>query len=159
MAAIARAARIDEIEFELDRKHGGQPVGGEAVDHAAKDVARIEVVRGAVELVEVDEELRGVVAAPRRADERAGDRLHRAVGVAILPDEAGFDGILPGDIDDGDRAGKHAAAFVDRENLVLAQALAARDAAEVGVDHLNRIDVGVGLEKGLGFRTRRDHAR
>src|SRR3546814_10456393 len=70
-------------------------------------MARVEIVGRAVEFVEIDEELRGLIAAPRRADERAGDRLHRAVGVAILPDQAGFDRVLPRDVDDGDRAGEH----------------------------------------------------
>src|SRR3546814_13985160 len=105
-AAVTRAAGIDEIEFELDREDGGEAVGGEAVDDAAEDMARIEIVRGAVEFVEIDEELRGLIAAPRRADERAGDRLHRAVGVAILPDQAGFDRVLPRDVAAGYRAGR-----------------------------------------------------
>jgi hypothetical protein len=122
-------------------------------------MARVEVVRGAVKLVEIDEELRGMVAAPRGADERAGDRLHRPIGVAILPHQPGFDRILPGDVDDGDRSGKHPPAVIHRQHLMLAQPLAARDAAHVGVDHLDRIDVGIGFEKGLGLRPRRHYAR
>src|SRR3546814_19007416 len=87
------------------------------------------------------------------------DRLHRAVGVAILPDQAGFDRVLPRDVDDGDRAGEHAPVFVDRDDFMLAQPLAARHAAHVGVDHLDRIDVGIGLEEGLSLRRGRDDAR
>ncbi len=122
-------------------------------------MARVEVVRGAVEFVETDEELPGILAAPWGADERAGGRLHRAVGIAILPHEARFDRVLPGDVDDGDRSRHHAAAFIHRKHLVLAQPLAARHAAHVGVDHLDRIDVGVRLEEGLRLGARRDHAR
>ena len=139
--------------------HRGQRIGGEAVDDAAEHMARIEAVRRAVELVEIDEKLRRPVTAPRRADECTGNRLHRAIGVAVFPDEARFDRILPGDVDDGDRSGEHAAAFVDRHHFMLAQPLAAGDAAHVGIDHLDRIDVGVRLEKGFGIRSVHNHPR
>src|SRR3546814_18226284 len=100
-------------------------------------MARVEIVGRAVEFVEIDEELRGLIAAPRRADERAGDRLHRAVGVAILPDQAGFDRVLPRDVDDGDRAGEHAPVFVDRDDFMLAQPLARPEERRVGKESVS----------------------
>lgn len=39
---------------------------------------------------------------------------------------------------------------------MLAQPLAARDAAHVGIDHLDQIDVGIGPEEFLGLRPLRD---
>jgi len=122
-------------------------------------MARIKVVRGAVEFVEIDQELRGILPGPRRFDQRTGHRLHRSVSIAIFPDKASFDRILPGDIHHRDRSRKHPSGFVYGNHLMLAQPFATRHAAHIGVDHVDRIDMRIGREKRFSFALRGDHGR
>ncbi len=143
--------QIAEIEFELDRDHRGQPQLAQAVDHLAQHVARVEIVGRAVQLVKAGQELGVVLTQPRRADQRAGDRIDIAVGIAVFPDQPGLLAIAPGNVDHQHRSGQEPPALIDRLHLVLAQPLAARDAADVGEDDVDRIDFGIGREEILGL--------
>lgn len=122
-------------------------------------MARVEIVRGAIKLVKIDKELRGMVASPRHFDKRTGDRFHRTIRIAIFPDQAGFDGILSGDVHDSDRTRKHSSSFIYGEHFMLAKAFAARHTTKIGVDHVDRIDIGIGGEKGLSLAARGDGCR
>ena len=65
-------------------------------------MARVKVMWLAIQFIKIDHELRGIVPRPRGADQRAGNWLHRTVGITIFPHQTRFDRVLPGDIDHSD---------------------------------------------------------
>ena len=83
--------------------------------------------------------------------QRAGDRPAAQVAVAGIPDQAGLVDILAGDVEAEDRDRQMPAALVEASKLVAADDLAAADAVGVGEHDVEGLDVGMGVEKGLGF--------
>ncbi len=120
----------------------------------------VEVVGRPVEFVHRGQHLADVVPKPGRADQGSRRGLGQAVGVAVLPDQAGVGAVLTGDVADQDRARQEAAVVIDRHQLVPAQALAARHAGQGGEDHLEELDLRMGVQEparllGIGDGARR----
>ena len=144
-----RAVHEEELEFDrADRRHVQFLL--EPCDDAFQRVARIGIMRRAVEIVNGGSILRGLFH-PRHAHEGAGDRPHQHVAVAFVEDQAGLGNVLSGHVEDKRRDRHEAAVLPGGNDFVAAQHLAARHAAEVGPDHLHGVDIGIGIEERLGF--------
>ncbi len=83
--------------------------------------------------------------------ERAGDRPAAQVAVAGIPDQPGLVDILAGDVEAEDRDRQMPAAFVEAHQFVAADDLAAADAVGVGQHDVEGLDLGMSVEKLLGF--------
>ena len=73
------------------------------------------------------------------------------IGIAIFPDKTRLFRITARDVHDDRRSGEEATFLVDAEHFMLAQALAARHARQVGEDHVDRVDIGIGGKERLCF--------
>ncbi len=148
---------IDQIIFELARHDRRQAVSLVTVEDALQDVARVEVVGCAVELIQRQHDLADIVAQPRRRHQGSRNRPRHAVGVTVFPDQPGLLDIGAQRIDDQDRARQEAAVFVDRQQLMTAQALAARHPRHRGEEDLEINDMRIGFEESFRFLNRSDH--
>ena len=129
------------------------------IQNAAQHMARIEIIGGAVQLIKSGQELRGLRASPRGRNQSAGDGADMPICIAIFPDKASFFGIAARNVDNHGRAGKEPPIFVNGQNLMPPQPLAARDATHIGEDNVDGIHIGMGGKKGLCLSERSDLMR
>ena len=148
---VTTMLRLEQIKFQFDRDHRGQPDRGQPVDHPLQHHPRVEVVRAPVELVETGEKLRRIGPAPRRRHQRARHRPAMAIGIPRLPQQPGLLDIAPGNVGEGDRDRQEPPAFIDRQHFMLTKPLAARHPAHVGEDHVDRVDMRVCGKESAGF--------
>ena len=151
-AAIGVAVFIQQVELQLHRHHRVVAVGLEALNGARQHMARITGGgRRALGRVHAHLHLAGGVGAPGLQGQAAGERVGPAVGIGDFPDQAAFLDVLALDGQREDRAGQRAAVFVDRQQLVAVQQLAARDAVGVDQHQLDQAHLGVLGEEVAGF--------
>ena len=143
---------VHQVEFELDRSHRRHvELALEAGDDLLQHAARVEVVGRAVEIADRGNVLSRRFFRPGNALQAAGHRPHQHVAVTLVEDETGLRHVLARHVEDERRNRHEAAILPGGDHLVAAQDLAAGDAADIGPDDVDALDVGIGVKKGLGF--------
>ena len=151
-AAVGVAVLVQQVELQLHRHHRVVAVGLETVDGALQHTARIAGGgRRALGRVHAHLHLAGGRGTPGLQGQAAGDRVGPAVGIGDFPDQTAFLDVLALDGQREDGAGQRAAVFVDRQQLVAVQQLAARDAVGVDQHQLDQAHFGVLGEEVAGF--------
>ena len=95
--------------------------------------------------------MRGGFIRPRNIDQASGCRPQQHVAVTLVEDQAGFGNVLSGDVENHCRNRHEAAVPPGGDQLVAAQYLATRHAADIGPDEVDAPDGGIGIEERLGF--------
>ena len=151
-AAVGVAVFIQQVELQLDGHHRVVAVGLQAVDGADQHMPRVgRGGRPALGRVHAHLQLAGGFTAPGLQGQAAGQRVGPAVGVGHFPDQATFFHVFTLDGQGQDRAGQRPAVFIDGQQLITVQQLAARDAVGVDQDQFNQAHVGVLGEEVVGF--------
>ena len=143
--------RVDEVVFKFARHHWRQSIRGEAVQHPAQDVPRIDVVWGSVKLIKGCQHLRHIVSKPRRTHQRPRRGLGEPVRIAIFPDQPGILAILACDVTYEDRSRQEATIFIDGHQLVPAQTFSARHAGQRREYYFNKFNFGVRGQESTRF--------
>ena len=154
-AAFGVALVGEQEEFELEGAGRMQALFGKACDLPRQRVARVGRHRRAVEMVHRHQHLAARRLRAVQRLQRAGDRPAAQVAVAGIPDQPGLVDILAGDVEAEDRDRQMPAALIEADQLVAADDLAAADAVGVGEHDVERLDLGMGVEKRLGLVDRR----
>ena len=110
-----------------------------------------DVIGCAVEMVHRHQHLAARRLRAVQRHQRAGDRPAAQVAVAGIPDQPGLVDILAGDVEAEDRDRQMPAACVEAGQFVAADDLAAADAVGVGEHDVESLDLGMRIEKRLGF--------
>lgn len=142
---------VHEEEFHLDRADRRHVELLEALDNARKRIARIGIMRLAVEIVDGRDILCRWRLGPGNGDHAAGRGPQQEIAVAFVEDEAGLGNILAGGVEHQSRDRQEASVAPAGDEFVAAQDLATLYADEIGPDQVKAFDGGIGVEEALRF--------
>jgi len=151
-AALGVALLVEQVKLQLAGHYRVIAVGCKLLDHPLQQLTRVGW-RSRQAFAGVHRHLHGSGGQlpPGQAHQAAGQRVGAAIDITHLPDQAGVLDVLTLDGQPEHGARQRSPRFIEREQFLAVQQLAARHAIGVEDEQLDQFDIGIAGQEILGF--------